>query len=500
MDRFRNYVGVVLIASVITQCFVSCGKTSAGSAETSNQTEDVTTNVAETTVVATPPVFEELDMQGEEFTFLMDNDEEMDYINSYIWSENSEGNAISKAAALRNSDTENKFNIKINVKEVRTPKTEVMIQLNAGLCDYDVIYECGQHATYLAINGVLYDFLKLDEVDFDRSYWCPSTKDALTVKGKIYVAASYITMNSLEYASAVFFNKTMYESLGFAEYPYDMVENKSWTMDAYVDMALAAESDLDNDGVMTSADQYGIWGDFNDTLTGFVQGAGITNTIKNEDGSYKLNVYNQTAIDIYAKFSEKLYYSDTFIEYEDISSEGVDLSGFTTREKGARYKGFGEGHVLFMNGTLNMTQEFTDMEDEYGILPNPLYSSSQDQYYNFVDPNSPMLAIPAYGENLDETGVILEYMAYKSEEYLFPVFYDATLNSKAVPDVRDSDMLDIIISSTTYEWTDLYNLRMTSGIMGKMMTSGNFNSVYNRYNDKAREEIADCVTKIQAAG
>jgi len=447
---------------------------------------------ATTSAVTSPPEFDPMDLEGRTFRFLSYDEDTEDYADSYIWADSMGGETISQAVAERNRDTESQFNIKIETDRVHSPKVEAARRMQSGQVDFDVIYELGIRTVTLALNGRLYDFGELEGVDLDRSYWLSGARDDLTVGGKMYLAASYITMNSIGGASCVIFNNDMYEDLGYSESLYSMVDSKKWVIDKYVELALAASEDVDNDGIMTINDRYGLWGDTTACLTELARNAGIRNTQKNGDGSYSLSMYTETAVDIYTRFDHILG-KDKFIGYDQVWEAFPNLTAFPSRYKLARTIGFGEDHVLFMNGNVNMVLDFGHMNDDFGVLPNPLYNSEQTEYYHYIDVNTPMFAVPAESLSIDVTGTILEYMAYKSEVYLLPAYYSAVARQHEGNPTDDGRMLDIIRGSMHYEWTDLYDLDTTNGMLADMMTSGCFNTVFTRTNGKALDEINECV-------
>lgn len=492
---FFKRIGLVIIAGALIQSGVSCSK--------GNGQEEVTiqnTNVQTTAAKEDPPVFREKDLGGRDITFMIYNEHAVNYVDSYIWADSAEGGVIAEAVSKRNRETENMYNVNITVDTVYSPKNEATGRIQSGQCDFDVIYEWGTNASTLALDGLLYDFKDLKSVDTGRGYWVPSTHGDLTVGGKMFIATNYITMNSIDYAEMLYFNKTMYEKLGYTESLYDCVTNGTWTTDKLVDIAVSATNDVDGDGEMTSADRYAFWGSRDDSLVDLARSAGAQNTVKNTDGSYSLDVYNQKIVDIYTKYADKLSGKENFITYEDIWQEQPNLSDFSSRSEGARFLGFGEGHIMFMSGTLSLTREFEDMTDDYGILPNPVYDADQPGYCHFIDSNAPMLSVPKDGVDVDITGLVLEYMAYSSEKHLLPAYTKLTTESKKTVDVSDAKMLEFIKCSLRYEWTELYNLQVTNTILGRMMDSGSFKSVYNRLYSKSMAEINGCVNTLSFIG
>lgn len=495
MNAVKCCVSALLAVSTAVGVIVSCRDSKNDTATSSSNMERYGTTAS----VNVPPTFREDDLGGRDFTFLVYN-QHSSYADNYIWADSSAGDTMSSAVVTRNRDVEDKYNIKLGVDRAYSPRGEAVVRIHAGQSDFDVIYEGGTKLSSMALEGMLYDFRSLRYVDLGRSYWVPSTISDLTVGGKMYMATGYITMNSLDWASVLYFNKDMYAELGYTESLYDAVNAHEWTFDRYAELAISAYSDINNDGSMTSADRYGILGDVSSCLTELVQSAGVQNTVKNDDGSYSLNVYNESAVNIYTTLHDRLKESNTFISCKDILNEKPDMTGYATRDVGARFIGFGKGHTLFMTSVLNCADDFAEMEDSYGILPNPLYSTEQANYCHFVDASSPLLSIPAEGGDHDTVGMILEYMTYVSEKYLLPEYYANSVITNGNIEQGDIQMLDIIRNSAKYEWTELYDLQVTTGIVKKMMTVGSFKSVYNRFHSKAKAEIDSCINTLAFIG
>lgn len=489
----QRRIALILGFLAAVQLPVSCRE-----AEKVDPPRDTGINISDT--VTEPPVFKEKDFGGDNFTFLTYKDIASSYYDSYIVADASRGEAISEAVARRNDEAKTMFNINVASDEVYSPKNEAISRLQSGQCDFDVIYESGTELSSLALDGLLANFDDLTSVDLSRSYWVPSVKEDLTVGGKMYMATNYVTMNSISYADMIYFNKSIYKALGYTESLYDAVKNGMWTIDKYVDVAVSAVSDLNEDGAMTAHDRFGIWGDSSGYLTSLVQFSGGENTHENGDGSCQLDVYNEKAVSIFTKYVEKLNNGKIFLTYDDVWAEQPNLTDFATRAEGARFLGFGEGHVLFMPGNLGFIHEFKNMKDDFGVLPNPRYNTDQDSFHHFIDGAAPMFAIPKDAKDVGNAGLILEYMAYRSEKHLLPEYIAGIVGEGESLDPNDEFMIDIIRNSVRYEWTELYKLSVTNTIMNKMMVSGSFKSVYNRLSSKAKAEINGCVDTLAFIG
>lgn len=489
MHVWRNRIGLVLASAAVLQCLASCGEVAA------DPDSDVVAAAVPRMRSEKTAEFKSCDFGGDEFKFLIYDDSATDYIDDYIWVDGT-GDSVCDAVVERNREVQRKYNATVTSDRVESPRAEAIARMNSGQYDFDVIYDWGTRLASLSLDGMLYDFKRLEDPDYTQSYWIPSAIDDLTIAGKMYVATNYITMNSFGWADVILYNRRLEESLGFKESVNTLVLNGKWMFDAYIDRAIAAESDLNGDGIMSTADRFGIWGDIDDCLLRLTRSAGITSTEKQSDGSYKPAMYNETVVNIYSCYKKKLDSTDTFVWYKNVWNENIDLADYKSRIVGARAVIFTKDHVLFMPGTIEMMRDFVGMGDACGIAPNPMYSESQERYYNTVDCKAPMFALPNAQRNTEMTGVILEYMAYLSERTVIPAYYSDVLATHKNCASDDEKIIDIIRGSVKYDWASLYGLVKTGSMSRKMLASGNFATTYTRLYDSATAEIDNVLTTL----
>ncbi len=427
-----------------------------------------------------------------EFKFLHYGDTAVDFHDDYIWSDDRNGGIISDAVIERNQVVEDKFDIKITAEEC-DPMGEAVTRMQAGQCDFEVIYEWGIRSKSIALEGMLYDFNKLSYIDLDASYWVPSATESLTVADRLFITTNMVSMNSLSQSNIYFFNKGIMDMLDI-RYPYDCVYDNNWTYDVVIDMITQAQEDVNGDGVLNNKDRFG--GIYGDSLLKGVCSAQLIED--NGNGIYTVIPYTEGMVDQYSKYSSFLE-SIKMLSLDQIL-EGHDISVFPSQFVAARFLSFGEDHCLFMQGSLDMTREFVDMQSDYGILPMPVVNAGDD-YSCRSDHLAPMFSMPCQLEDPDMAAKVFDYLAYESERLLLPAYYETTIKTKSMQDIRDYAMLDIIRNSVRYDWVELYMWDSDlAQIRGKMLASGNFASISKRYGAKCQAELEEVVGKIIAAG
>jgi hypothetical protein len=117
---------------------------------------------------------------------------------------------------------------------------------------------------------------------------------------------------------------------------------------------------------------------------------------------------------------------------------------------------FLEGRELFYMSTLIHIPYFRQMNDEFGILPVPMYSESQDNYYSAMSAHTSSVLMIPNGVNADgaageDLGLIIQALAELSQELLTPEYYDKQLKFRDFKDEETSDMLDIIFNNRHYD-------------------------------------------------
>ena len=167
---------------------------------------------------------------------------------------------------------------------------------------------------------------------------------------------------------------------------------------------------------------------------------------------------------------------------------------------------FREGRALFFLQNIGAADQFRDMEDDFGILPLPLYDENQDRYYNSAASWSISLySIPknAYGaDGFARAGWITEALAYESKYSLTPAYYEQTLQNKVSRDEESARMLDLIFATRTYDFGWYFEIGgYNEGIMNLLraystdvasMVKRNEKmaaKVLNKYNEKIAAQI-----------
>ena len=486
----HRIIAFLLCACLSLSVLASC-------ADNEDKPDVVDPNVTEEADKDTP-TFEEADFGGATITFIGYPDDFEWFQDNYIYNEERTGEPVNDAVVERNTLVAEKYNCEIVKRDGNTPTQYIDAASKSGTVDFDMAYDWGVRLGAGVIEGLYYDLNSMSYVDLSQSYWAPSTHDDLTIAGKMCVFMNDISMNRLAQTYLVAFNKTLISRYNL-EMPYDLVDQNRWTFDKYFEMVKDIYEDVNGN---TEPDIEDIFGSDSIGVSSIMEYAGmpLEYTLKNEDGSYKLNVYTEKMVQIYNDYAKKLLIASGFSR--GISwSEDYDASLFINPPIQDLVLGFGGGHKVFSGLSVQQTAYLCEMTDEYGVVPNPKYDPAQKEYYHYIEPYAPMFSIVRQSPNLDELGIILEYMAYESERLVLPAFFEQTIKTKRMNDERDDRMLDIIRDSVHYCWTYVYERAIPDGeggywnpvatMLSDMLSSGNFGSVNKKYKDKAQKSLDD---------
>lgn len=451
--------------------------------------------------------FPSADYDGEDFTFLYikHSDVGKDYYGgNYLDSEALEGRTVEDAVYERNLAVEEKYSVNINqdVQVNGDPAKLLQKKYMAGEFNFDVIYGWCYKLGACITENYFEDFYKLRDngtADFDQEYWSPTAMEDLTIDGKLYLCMNDITMNKLEWAGFLFYNKSIYEDQRLEDEfgsIYDLVDSGKWTLDTYLNMVSYVSQDLDGNGTINKDDLYGlIEGDGSGSSV--AHWCGVDYTTRNDDGSYTVDFYSEKLLDIINKVNP-IYSNQKYVmTYENIWKDNADMSGSTDQWEYAR-SFFTTDHALFCTGSAYITSEFRNMESSYGIVPNPKYDENQKDYYAGVSCLASIFALPSTQRTdmktagLERTGTILEYLAYKSNQILLPVYYDTLLKGQRLDGDDDSRMLDIIRTSIRFEFVDSIGLEDFGTLLSSMFSKpSSATSTYERNKRKLQKSLDD---------
>ena len=437
-------------------------------------------------------IFPELDCGGEEFTFLNTSTDWGFYTDIVL--EAMTGEILDDAIYTRNRAIEAKFNVSIKEVPILVDSSAQKLRttVQAGENIYDAAYIPGNSAVpigTLIADNLLYNLKEVPGLNLDEHWWNQSVlKDSMIgSSNSLYFAFCDINIMPLQCAFCVYINEDMIKNLGL-ELPYKLVNEGKWTYDEfYKYMKAGAQLNGGAENFKWELDGPAIYGytSFEGGTLALMTASGERGIAIDENGMPQFALENERFFNVCDKLGEIL----------DTKSQGEYL---TANDAGSGFHFemiFENCRALMMGGELKASDSFRNMDNTYGIIPNPKYDEIQDRYYTAITVQVPVLAIPVTNGSLERTGIILDAMAYISNKDITPIFFDVTMSQKRLRTEDSIDMLYKIKDSLyfdvgiAYGWTStlVYNIRdsLNSGKGGGATTAI----------EKAREKVLADIDK-----
>ena len=322
--------------------------------------------------------------------------------------------------------------------------TAVANMISSGSDDYQMQIEFGFGAQRAFGKNYYLDLSTLDYIDFEKPWWVDSVVNELRIGDYVEFALSDMLLLDKASTSLMFYNIRMATDLGITGL-YEDVENKEWTIERLAEYAELALAD-DGDGEWTQTDTYGIIGG-DDPTHNFYIGAGKHFLTKDANGEYYYEYgSDEDTIEIMTVILEDLMYQDFYWNTWAHRNDDTSLLGFDT------------GSSLFLASVARECNGLRQMEDAYGILPNPLYDEYQDQYYSQINNyRDSILSVFSTAGDPNKVAAAIELMSYYSYYEIYPDFYEVVIQGRGTRDAESREMLDIIFSNRTYDLTFVFD-------------------------------------------
>ncbi len=440
------------------------------------------------------------DLGGEEFNILQRwfgyGKQTIEFQGEVIWADSEDGEMsnlnIAKKKVL--DDVQAKYNCTVKgeistatVQEIREMVTEDIVNRTEL---YDFCFECPFYYYGLVEDGYLVDLKSLD-IDFSKPWWDQNAVKDLSICNELYYALGDINTYDNDGTFVCFFNKTLFkEKYGDYKVLYELAEDGNWTFDELKKYADGFGQDFDGNGVRDEKDIYGLMTETSNIYLQLIaSGNKIVGKNANDEPEFTLQdeeVYKviTDTVEFYLDSNDVLVAN---LEVYELKYDGEDVYEKTV------INGFKEGRGLFYICGLIHLPYLSGMDDDFGILPVPKYSASQERYYhNMSYATSSAVFVPDNGRDFEgedgkKLGIILDALSAYSKDYLTPEYYEKQLKRKNAPDPDSADMLDIIFETRTFDLGAIY-----SQVWGNVMDTINElnTNIASRIEKKAASTIA----------
>lgn len=354
------------------------------------------------------------------------------------------GDIVEDAVFLRNRNVEESHNI--NIKPVLVDGDwanrekflgAVSDSIHAGDDAYQLV---AGYCAYIAngiINGFFLDINLLPGIDTDNVWWYGGFNDNMEVNGKLYICLGDASLTMWENLQVVFFNKKLISDYELVS-PYDRIKNDDWTYDTIAEYCKVFGRDLDNNGKLDDADNWGLI--FYNVRDYPVYFETPICSFDNEGYPY-ISLYSERFVEVYGKIHD----------FMNNNKYGVQFTPDVDQ------KLFSEDRAMFFQGPLRYAALFRGNESDFGIIPFPKYDDAQSRYYTPVVDSLSVFCIPKTVSDTELCGIVLDALCRESSSQVVPAYYEVALKTKYSRDTDSEAMLDLIRDSIWFDFGFVYS-------------------------------------------
>lgn len=475
MKAYKRITALLLLAAMLAS-MVSCGNEET-SAETENTGSQNTAEAMEETEPAetldslearslVEDGLPDKNFEGRTFRILTYDGTSKDFL-----AEEMTGALVNDATYARNTEVMERFNVVLEVNGENpygTVTSMIRNSITAGDNEFDLVSQHMIDTAKLALSHCYQDFNTIPNIDPSQPWWNASSYSDLSVAGQSFMLAGSISPYFLGSYYCVYMNKRLGEDYGIpAETIYKDVLDGKFTIDYYYSKIENTWGDVNGDGIQDEGDIYGLAAQVTSYATPFIYSFGEV-TVKHDEAGLPVLDINEEKFSSMVEKVYKLFYESN----GTITTDGWSLHSDT----------FMAGRALFMDGVfLHSYQVFTEMEDDYAILPYPKWDETQTDYHTMSDGSSPLVSVPVTVTDTEFVGIITEALCAEAWKTITPAVYDMALKSRGARDETSVQIIDMIERGAIIDFGFVFGDYSTMGFTMSVLMSqknNNFTSYY----------------------
>ena len=323
---------------------------------------------------------------------------------------------------------------------------------------YDIIATYSRTAASLSASGLLQDLNTVEDsyLDFDMPWWPEAMLSTCSMRDSLYFVSGDISTNLLHMMYAVYYNMDMMKNLNLGD-PVKMVDDKTWTIDALIKMTSDLYQDADQDGKASDGDIFGFTSNYFH-LEAFYSGSGMMLLVPDTDNVLKISddYLSQKTIDLVDKLSAWFALGDTYI-----NPPGGSLKNDLV---------FSEGNALFTQNRVYIADaqygggKLRNADWEYGILPNPLYDESQEDYITLLGNPFTLWCVMNGAADPSMSTAVIECLCSEGYRKTSPALFENNMKYRYTPDNAgkgdSARMFDIIRENISFDLGRMFAAEM----------------------------------------
>lgn len=481
MTKKFQTASLLLLTALLASTVVSCGAEAAsGSAGDGADADGSAAVTAETEPVETHPMITALadaDYDGYSFGILGEQ------MRDHIFVEEPDGDVINDAIYRRNTEIEERYNVKLDYNIVAWKEAPAIIQseVMAGDSTYDLTTSTHLYLGSALTGNYFRDWSSIPNIDLSKPYYVADANKTYSIGDKTMLLFGDFMDSNINCCWVYVFNKRLAGDYDLPDL-YEIVDSGKWTIDTVISLVKDVETDLNGDGVMDDSDFYGFSTDIYAAVDSYTRTFGLSAISKNAENYPVLDFFKESTVDAYTTLFN-LYYNTPGVHYVEGAFAQIA-------------KSFIPGNAIFSNGLMNSlySADMRDMKDDYGVLPYPKLNESQEGYYTYLDGtfSSQMVLVSSSEDKLDRTGMITEALNAYSYEYVRSAIYDTALKVKAARDEASIRMLDLVLDGRRFSFDSFdensFKLSPTNALRSNIQGKKDSIASYYEKNQKSCEK------------
>ena len=481
--KSKSFLIIFLCFCLLLPTLVSCAETKKPSSSINRPGSEYYDDSSRERTKGNLP--DDIDLDGETVYFFYFSPLELD-----VEGEDEETDIVYTAIYERNLKVEAWLNMELSFEPTETEywsdaSKEITdkIFMNDGTMDVVV----GASNTIIQ-NKLYFDFIDLSNtmyMELDQPWWNMNAIKEVSIDGRIYqFLCGDILLSSVTNCGAIFYNKKLYNELNpdkGPDYLYTLVQDKQWTLDQFHYITNRSYVDRDGDTEPSDGDIYAYQlFRYAEPIHYFANSAQVEYYKRDKAGFPVITINQPKAVE----FTEKLYK----LLYEN---KGANL--YYPNQIGKELEhphDFADGRILFNLSTLGaaLGEYMRAMEDDYGIIPYPLWDENQEEYVTMIANGAAFVCVPrtvtngGYDRLDDIVSPTLEAMAIEAYRSVTETFYELALKGAYTRDDVAAEMIDTIVSNSTKNFLYEYGSSLSGigSIFSNLMSdhSKDFSSKY----------------------
>ena len=434
-------LALLFCALFLAQTMTACSDTPAETESTENDTAAVTETVdPEAERLAEKEAYysalNKVSEPGVEISFLSETGD--------IAVEEITGEKFNDAMYNRNLEVEERLDVTLNVLE-QDDNVATIIANNviSGDGTYDVISARTQFVATMLQNGHLLDMNTIPNMQLEEKWWNQSAIKNFSLAGFQYCVLSELCHLTRTTADMILMNKELCIDHGM-EVPYDAVREGKWTYDMMYEMCQQLPYDSNGDGVMDWNDTRGFTGGSVFITYAMVAG-GVDYFVKDENDIPVFSLMSETNVNYFDRLFNILSDRDRFLYYDNTTGLTNGWSFIVNK--------FLSGDSLFLQCSPGGMPTYSQMEQDYSVLPLPKIDESQESYRSKTsDGFSSVICVSKVFDAEDgDIGLVLDAMSFLSQVDLLPTYVNSYLESRWVRDEDSVEMMQIAFENIYFD-------------------------------------------------